>query len=57
MCGDDEDGSGDVKCVKTPVVHEALDCHVSDYGCCPDGVTSAHGPKFLGCWEIPLQPC
>lgn len=27
------------------------DCEMSEYGCCPDGVTTAMGDNFEGCME------
>lgn len=35
-------------------------CRASMYGCCPDGLTAAEGPNFLGCASsdrIPVGLC
>ena len=33
------------------------ECAGSEYGCCPDGKTSAQGPEFEGCLTKPGEVC
>lgn len=33
------------------------DCANSTYGCCPDGITIAHGVNFKGCGVINIENC
>lgn len=47
-----EDGSGTV-CERIPETHlsPVIDCSLTEFGCCEDGVTAALGPHEDGCKE------